>query len=166
MSAMEARMAGQLEISTPSDTEILFRRSFSAPRQLVWDAHTKPELVKRWLTGPPGWSMPVCEIDLKVGGRFRYVWRNENGSDMGMGGEFREISEPQRIVHSELFDQDWTGGEAIVTMLLDETDGRTNMQMTVAYSSLAARDGALQTGMADGMEFGYANLDALLAEQV
>jgi uncharacterized protein YndB with AHSA1/START domain len=75
-----------LQITTPSNREIAMTRVFDAPRRLVFDAFTKPELVKQWLLGPPGWSMPVCEIDLKVGGAYRYVWRHTNGKEMGMGG--------------------------------------------------------------------------------
>ena len=136
---------------------------FDAPRALVFDAFTKPDLVKRWLLGPPGWSMPVCEIDLKVGGRFRYVWRNEaRGNDMGVGGAFREIVSPERIVHDELFDEDWTGGETIVTTIFTEEAGRTVVAMTVRYSSAAAREAALGTGMTRGMEQSYERLDEVL----
>ncbi len=154
----------KLEVSTPSDTEILLTRSFRAPRQLVWDAHTKPELVMRWLTGPPGWTFTVCEIDLRVGGRLRFVWRNEAGEEMGLNGEFKEVEAPAHMVHSELFDVDWTGGEAIQITDFDESDGLTHMRQTMRYSSKEARDGALQSGMDEGMEFCYGTLDKLLAE--
>src|SRR5262245_14931705 len=101
-----------LKVSALSDREILMTRLFDAPRDLVFDAFTKPKLIKRWLTGPDGWSLPVCEVDLKVGGRLRYVWQHDDGTGMGLSGVFREIKRPERIVHSELFDEDWTGGEA------------------------------------------------------
>src|SRR5258708_8669069 len=91
------RNAGTLKLTTRSDREIVMTRAFDAPRTLVWDAFTKPELIKRWLLGPDGWSMPVCEIDLRVGGRYRYVWRNTKGDEMGMGGVYREIAPPGRI---------------------------------------------------------------------
>lgn len=138
-------------------------RVFDAPRNLVFDCHTKPELVKRWLLGPPGWTMPVCEIDLRVGGKFRYEWQNVDGRKMGMGGVYREIVSPQRLVHTELFDEDWTGGETLGTLVLTEDGGKTTLTQTVLYSSKQARDGALGTGMMDGMEAGYARLDELLA---
>ena len=153
---------GKLNVATPSDREIEFTRSFDAPRALVFDAHTRPEWVRRWLLGPPGWTMPVCEIDLRVGGRYRYMWRSEAGADMGMGGTYREIRAPERLVTTELFDEDWTGGETIVTQDFAEQAGRTTLTMRVLYASRQARDGALKTDMSDGMESGYANLDALL----
>ena len=84
------------QISTPSDREIRITRDFDAPRQLVFDAFTKPELVRRWLLRPPGWTMPICKIDLSVGGAYRYVWRKEGVSDMGLGGVFQEIVSPER----------------------------------------------------------------------
>ncbi len=151
-----------LKVTTPSDREIQITRVFDAPRSLVFDCMTKPELVQRWLLGPPGWAMPVCEIDFKVGGRYRYVWRGPDGTEMGMGGVYREIVRPERIVQSELFDQDWTGGETLATAALTEQDGQTTLSTTVVYASKDARDGALRTGMTEGMEAGYARLAELL----
>lgn len=156
-------MIRPLEIATPSDLEVVITRDFDAPRELVFDCHVKPDLVRRWLTGPPGWTMPVCDIDLRVGGRYRYVWRGPNGEDMGMGGVFREIVRPERIVTNELFDEDWTGGETLVTTVFTEGGGRTRATLTVLYASKQAREGALATGMADGMESSFQHLDELLA---
>lgn len=155
-------IAGKMEITTPTDRELLVTRTFNASRDLVFDCMTKPELVRKWLLGPPGWSMPVCEIDLRVGGRFRYVWKKDEGAEMALGGVYREIDRPGRLVHNEVFDDDWTGGETLVTSILDERSGRTTMLMTVQYASKEARDGALSSGMADGMEHGYTLLDDLL----
>src|SRR3982075_999836 len=95
--------AGTLKLTTRGDREIVMTRVFDAPRTLVFDAFTKPELVKQWLLGPPGWSMPVCEINLRVGGTYRYVWRHTNGNEMGMGGVYREIAVPERLVATEKF---------------------------------------------------------------
>ena len=141
----------------------MLTRVFAAPRRLVFDAWTKPELVRRWLLGPPGWTMPVCEIDLRVGGAYRFVWRGPDGTEMGMGGVHREITVPERIVTTQLFDQDWTGGETVGTLVLVERDGMTTVTNTVLYASREARDAALKTGMADGVAAGYARLDELLA---
>lgn len=152
-----------LQVSTPSDREILIEWEFRAPRELVWDAHTKPELVRRWLFGPEGWSFTVCDIDLRVGGKYRYEWRHADGREMGMGGTYEEVVRPERLVTTELFDEDWTGGETVNTMVLTERDGRTTLRNTSLYSSKEARDGALQTGMTDGMQAGYQRLDALFA---
>src|SRR3977135_208887 len=124
-----------LQVTMPSDREIAMTRVFKAPRHLLFDALTKPELVKRWLLGPPGWSMPVCEIDLKVGGAYRYVWRNEEGREMGMGGTYREIVRPDRIVNTELFDKAWYPGECLITTHLTEQGGGTTMTVTLRYDS-------------------------------
>jgi uncharacterized protein YndB with AHSA1/START domain len=150
-------------VTTPSGREVVVTRSFDAPRRLVWDAHTKPELVKRWLFGPPGWTMPTCEIDLRVGGRYRYVLAGPAGERMGWGGVYREVVAPQRLVSTERFDEDWTGGETVNTLVLAEDDGRTALTLTVMYASKDARDGALATGMTTGMEAGYNELDSVLA---
>ena len=155
--------AATVTVTTPSDREVVVTRSFDAPRQLVWDAHTKPELVRRWLLGPPGWTMPICEIDLRVGGKYRYALAGPNGELMAWGGAYRDIVEPERLVSTELFDEDWTGGETINTLILAERNERTTLTLNVLYVSKEARDGALATGMTVGMEAGFALLDALLA---
>ena len=154
---------GDLKVTTPTDRELVMTRVFDAPRGMVFDALTKPELVPRWLLGPPGWTMPVCQIDLRVGGKYRYVWENADGRKMGMGGTFQEIVRPARIVTTELFDEDWTGGETRVTTELVETNGTTTLTTTVRYSSREARDGAIKTGMARGVEASYDRLEQLLA---
>ena len=154
-----------MKVTTPSDREILVTREFDAPRQLVFEAMTKPDLVKRWLYGPDEWRLAVCEIDLRVGGTLRYVWRKTKGVEMGLSGVYREITPPERIVHTELFDQDWTGGETLVTTVLTESGGKTMMSLTVLYSSQEARDAALKTPMEEGMGQGYDRLADLLASR-
>ena len=154
--------ANTLEITTPSEREIRIVRRFAASRPLVFRAFTEPRLIRQWLLGPPGWTMPVCEVDLSVGGRFRYVWSRAGGTDMGVTGTFVEILPPEKLVHTELFDEDWTGGETTVTTLLVEEAGSTRVDLTVLHVSREARDGAIATGMTDGMESGYARLDELL----
>ena len=153
---------GKLIVTTPTDREIVMTRVFAAPRNLVFDAWTNPELVRRWLLGPPGWTMPVCEIDLRVGGAYRFEWLGQDGTVMGMGGVYREIVIPERIVNTQLFDRDWTGGETLGTLLLTEQGGKTTLTNKVLYSSREARDGALRTRMAEGVEAGYARLDEIL----
>src|SRR5450432_2350474 len=108
----------KLNITANGEQEIVITRAFNAPRQLVFDAFTKPELVKQWLTGPPGWSMPICEIDERVGGKYRWVWHHSNGTDMGVSGVYREIVPPRRIVSTERFDEAWCPGEALGTIAL------------------------------------------------
>lgn len=153
---------GNLQITTPSDREIAMARVFDAPRRLVFDALTRPELVQRWLLGPDGWSMPVCEIDLKVGGAYRYVWRNdENGREMGMGGVFREIVRPERLVVTEKMDE--YPAEALVTNTLAEQGGKTTLTNTSLYDSQETRDAVLKSGMEKGVIASYNRLDELLA---
>jgi len=154
---------GKLIVTTPSDREITMTRVFNAPRNLVFDAWTRPDLVRRWLLGPPGWTMPVCEIDLRVGGTYRFEWLGQDGTRMGMGGIYREIVIPERIVNTQLFDVDWTGGETLGTLLFTEQGGKTTLTNSVLYSSREARDAALRTRMAEGVEAGYARLDEILA---
>jgi uncharacterized protein YndB with AHSA1/START domain len=161
----ETRRVGALDITLPSPTEIRFVRAFKAPARLVFDAYTIPALLKRWLLGPDGWTMPVCDIDLRPGGHFRYVWRHESGVAMGMKGTYVDIDAPRLITHTELFDEDWTGGETHVRQDFAEADGMTTVTQIVRYASEAARDGALKTPMAEGMEAGFARLEALLANQ-
>jgi len=156
---------GALKITTPSDLEIAMTRVFNAPRRLVFDALTKPGLVKQWLLGPVGWSMPVCEIDLKVGGTYRYVWRHTNGKEMGMGGVYREILPPERLVSTELFDEAWYPGESLITTTLAEKDGRTTLTTTMRYVSQEARDGVLKSGMESGVAVSYDRLEQLLASE-
>lgn len=153
------------KVSTPSDREIQVTRDFHAPRQLVFDAFTKPELVRRWLLGPPGWSMPVCEIDLRVGGSYRYIWKQEsNGTEMGMGGVFREIVAPERLVATEKFEDAWYPGEAVDTTEFAVDGEITRTTITVLYASQEARDIASRSGMESGMAAGYDRLEELLAQ--
>ena len=151
------------QVTTPTDCEIEIARDFHAPRQLVFDAFTKPELVRRWLLGPPGWSMPVCEIDLKAGGAYRYVWRKEGVKDMGMGGIFREIVSPGRLVATEKFDDSWYPGGALDTTTFVQEGGIAKTRITVLYESKEARDTARRSGMEHGMAAGYNRLEELLA---
>jgi uncharacterized protein YndB with AHSA1/START domain len=154
----------RLQVTTPNDTDIVVTRSFAATREMLFDCHTKPELVRRWLLGPEGWTMPVCEIDLRPGGKFRYVWSKPANPDLHMSGEFREIDRPNRIVHVERFDEDWAGGEqSVVTTLFKEQGARTLIHMTIRFSSAEVRAAAMATGMTDGMNASYDRLDAILA---
>jgi len=155
--------SGTMTVTTPSDREVQAIRLFNAPRELVFKALTTPDLLMRWMHGPNGWTLAVCDVDLRVGGAFRYVWRKANGREMGMGGIFREIVPPARIVHAELFDDDWTGGETVVTTTLTEHAATTTLTVTVLYVSKAARDAALQTNFAGGMAAGYDMLAEMLA---
>lgn len=153
-----------LKIATRGDKEIVMTRVFDAPRALVFDALTKPELLKRWLTGPDGWTLAVCEIDLRVGGKYRYLWRAKEGYEMGMGGVYREIARPERVVATGKFDQAWYPGEEVSTFALVEEKGRTTLTQTVAYESREARDIVMKSPMEEGVRAGYDRLAALVLE--
>jgi uncharacterized protein YndB with AHSA1/START domain len=156
------KLSASFKITTPSDREIAISRVFDAPRHFVFDALTKPALVKQWLLGPPGWTMPVCEIDLRAGGSYRYVWLHDNGQKMGMGGVYREIVPLERIVCTELFDEAWYPGESLVTTTLVEHSGKTTMTATICYISQEARDGVLKSGMERGLAPSYDRLEDLV----
>jgi uncharacterized protein YndB with AHSA1/START domain len=153
------------KVAAHGDLEIKGTREFDAPRTLVWEAFTKPELLKRWMLGPDGWVMTVCEIDLRVGGSYRYVWfKEKEGFSMGMGGSFLEIEKPKRIVNTERFDQSWYPGGMVGTLELIEKDGKTTIHQTFRYDSREARDGVLKSPMDEGMAAGYNRLDGVLAD--
>jgi uncharacterized protein YndB with AHSA1/START domain len=156
-------------VTLPNDRDVVVVRTFNAPRNLVFDAWTKPELVRRWLLGPSGWTMPVCEMDVRVGGQYRWRWRNNvSGKEFGFVGEFREVVRPSRIVHVERYEPGDVGGEmgeALVTSEMTEKSGVTTHKMTIHYESKEVRDAALKTGMTDGMEQSYQKLDEVLADQ-
>lgn len=152
-----------VDVTTPSDREIRTRRVVDAPVALVFECHTRPDLLKRWLLGPDGWTMPVCEVDLRVGGAYRYVWENAGQETMAMNGVYREIEAPTRIVQTQRFNGD-PASESVVTLLLTERDGRTEVVNAILYPSKEVRDMMLQSGMADGMEAGYGRLEGLMNE--
>ena len=158
------------EVSTPSDITVEVKRSFDASGDLVWRAYTEPEFFTLWCLGPPGWSMPVCEMDVRPGGRYRWRWRNdEDGSEFGFVGEFREVVSRAKLVHTQLYDAGDMGDsmgekESVVTIDFTEADGGTLAATTIEFASKEDRDTALSTGMTDGMEMSYTQLDNLLAE--
>jgi uncharacterized protein YndB with AHSA1/START domain len=159
-------MKHAMTVAAVGDHEIVMTRTFDAPRRLVFDAFTKPDLVKRWLLGPDGWTLPVCEIDLRVGGRYRYVWHRErDGKQMAMGGVYREVVVPERIVSTEVFDDPWYPGEGLTTVVLLEQHGRTTVTQTMRLVSREARDGILKSGMERGVAASYDRLETVLDSQ-
>lgn len=150
------------EFTTPTPTSIRVVRRFNAPVELVWRAHTEPEIVKQWMTGPEGHSLPVCEIDFRVGGKARYVWKNPQ-FEMGMTAEFKEIVEHQRIVYTELYDG-WPQGATTVTATFAEPDGNAEITVDIEYLNQEARDAAMQPGFEEGFAASYEKLDKLLPE--
>lgn len=162
-------MPAPAEVTLPSDREVRVTRQFNAPRQLVWDAHTKPQLVRQWQTGYDGWDMPICEMDVRVGGKYRWQWKSrEDGKQFGFFGTFKEVTAPSKLVHDEYYDPGDMGGAmptgdpCIVSLELTEQNGVTTLVCNMTFASKEARDGAVSTGMTGGMEYSYAKLDNLL----
>ncbi len=158
-------MKNKLTVTTPSDRELLVTRTFDAPRALVWEAMTTPDLLQRWVTGPPGWVMTTCEDDQRAGGSFRWAWSGPAGEQMVMSGEYREVAAPERCVRTERFEI--VGGppmgEQLATLVLTEQGGKTTLTITLLYASKEARDGAAASGMEHGMAAGYDRLEDVLA---
>jgi uncharacterized protein YndB with AHSA1/START domain len=159
------------QVTLLGDREVKVTRSFRAPRALVYRAYTEPDVLRRWLLGPPGWSMPVCEMDVRAGGRFRWRWRSdEDGSEFGFSGTFREVQPQAKLVHTEAYEPGTVGGgypgnEAIVTVTFTGDGGVTTVTTLIDFGSKEARDAAVSTGMTDGMEQSYQLLDRLLDGQ-
>jgi uncharacterized protein YndB with AHSA1/START domain len=155
---------GVTTFATPTDHEVVFTRVVDAPRRLVYDAYTTPAHLQQWLLGPPGWTMPICELDLRPGGAWRYVWRKGDGSEMALSGTVKEVRAPERLQMTESWGPEWP--ETLNTVEFSEAGGQTTITTTVRYPSKDARDAALKTGMREGMDQGFARLDQLLATLV
>jgi uncharacterized protein YndB with AHSA1/START domain len=172
----EERLRGQIEgqgaagagkgdgvtFTTPSDREVAVSRVFDAPRKRVWDAWTSPKHVPNWMLGPEGWTMPVCNADLRPGGAWHFVWRRGDGTEMAMRGTYREVTPPTRLVATESWGGDWP--ETLNTLTLSEQGGRTTVTQTILYPSRDARDAALKTGMKEGMAQSFDRLARYLAK--
>lgn len=152
--------AATLQVTTPTDREVVMTRVVDAPRQLVWEAWTSPKHVPRWMLGPEGWSMPVCEIDMRPGGTWHFVWRKANGTEMEMKGIYKDVAPPERLVSTEKWGPEWP--ETINTLTLVEKAGRTTVTQTTRYPSKDARDAALKTGMSEGASQSFDRLDQYL----
>jgi uncharacterized protein YndB with AHSA1/START domain len=152
---------GTLQVATPTEREIVVTRVFDAPRRLVFEAWTNPRHLPRWMLGPEGWTMPVCEIDLRPGGAWHFVWRRSDGTEMEMRGVYREITPPERLVSTESWGGDWP--ETLNTLILSEEGGKTTSTVTILYPSKEARDAALKTGMKEGMSQSFDRLNEYLA---
>jgi uncharacterized protein YndB with AHSA1/START domain len=153
-----------MKLTTPNDREIVTTREFDAPRELVWDAIYTPELLKRWFSGPPGWEMTVCEDDTRPGGTFRRVWSDSNGKTMSQSGVYREVVPPERCVRTQVFETGGVlmGGEQLGTIVLTKLGERTIVTMTFLFESKEVRDGAVASGMEQGMAAGFDRLDDVL----
>lgn len=155
-------------VTLPGASTVEVRRSFRAPRKLVWRAFTVPKLVQQWMLGPPGWSMPVCDMDVRVGGGYRWRWRSdEDGKSFGFHGVYQEVTPGAKLVHTEFFDPGDVGGDmgegALITLTLQESNGVTTAITLMDFHTKEARDAAVATGMTDGMEMSYQGLDRVLS---
>jgi uncharacterized protein YndB with AHSA1/START domain len=155
-----ATKVGVTTFTTPSDRELVATRVIEAPRRLAWEAWTNPRHVPKWMTGPDGMTMPVCEIDLRVGGEWHFVWREPDGKPMEMRGEYLEIVPFERLVNTEWWGGDWP--KTLNTLIFTEKDGKTTMECTLLYPTKEARERALATGMKEGWSESYDRLDEYL----
>jgi uncharacterized protein YndB with AHSA1/START domain len=156
---MATANSGTAVVTLPSDTEILITREFAAPKHLVYKAWTTPELIKRWWSANRG-EVTLAEVDLRVGGKWRYVMIADGGFEVGFHGEYREIVPNERLVSTEVF-EGMPEGEAVDTLTLTESGGRTTLTILVQHQNKAHRDAHIESGMEDGLQ------DALnLLEQV
>src|SRR4051794_16137788 len=142
--------------ATPSDREIIITRTIDTPRRLVFEAWTRPEHLPNWMLGPGGWTMSVCEVDLRPGGAWHFAWRHADGAEMAMRGVYREVAPPGRLVSTESWGGDWP--ETLNTLAFAEEGGRTTITLTVLYPTEEARDAALGTGMKAGMSLSFDRL--------
>jgi uncharacterized protein YndB with AHSA1/START domain len=152
---------GALQITTPNDREIQMTREFDAPRELVFKAYTTPDLLKRWLGVFGGWSLAVCDVDLRVGGAYRWVWQRGD-TTMGVSGVYREVAAPARVVATERFDNPWYEGDGLVTVTFEERGGKTTLNMNIRYISKDVRDAVLKSGMETGVSASFDKLAELL----
>jgi uncharacterized protein YndB with AHSA1/START domain len=149
---MAGKNSGALQITLPSDREILMTRLFDAPPNLVFDAYTRPEHVVRWWACGDGYTMPVCEIDLRVGGAYRFVMRSPDGTEFPIKGVYREIAAPERLVHTHIYDVvPYSSEETVITMTFENRAGKTFYTSHSVYQTPQARDGHLESGMEAGL---------------
>ena len=151
---------GVTKYTTPGDTQVVITRVVNAPRRIVFDAYTQPKHLQKWLLGPPGWTMPICELDARPGGKWRYVYRKDDGTEMTLSGIVREYVPPERMVTTESWGPEWP--ETVNSVVFTEDSGYTTITITMTFPSKEARAAALQTGMKEGMDQGFARLDELL----
>ncbi|UYO00656.1 MAG: SRPBCC domain-containing protein [Devosia sp.] len=154
-----------LSVSTPTDQSVVIERSFAAPPHLVYACYTQPGLIRRWLTGPDGWTMPVCSYDARPGGDYRFEWRGPEEGFLALTGKIDSIDAIRYIDSTEQFDAGAMGPSYRSELAFTLKDMGTLVVNTLTYASLAHRDMVVATGMAEGMEQSFQSLDRLLASQ-
>ena len=164
MAASKVPNSDTFKVTTPSPREIRLTRLFDAPRELVFEAMNKPEHVRQWWGNlGDGYTVPVCDIDFRVGGKWRMVNRTPTGEEAPFSGVYREIDPPGRVVYTEVFEPFAHAGESVVTALLTEEDGKTRLVVSAEYTTEAVRDFVLQTGMEKGAAASYDHLETVAA---
>jgi uncharacterized protein YndB with AHSA1/START domain len=162
---MPTASKGTAEVTLPSDTKILITRDFDAPRHLVYEAYTTPELIKRWWAGKRG-GVTVAEVDLRVGGKYRYAMEAAEGFEVAFNGEFREIVPNERIVNTEVYEGAPEGtGPAVVTITLEDAGDGTHMEMLMELEDKATRDAIIESGMEGGLQEGLDILEEIAIER-
>lgn len=166
---MSTHIYKSAEVQKTSDTTVEVKRSFKANQALVFKAYTTPALMQRWLCALPGWEFPVCEMDLREGGKYRWRWKNESEKiEFGFHGVFRQVKASQILSHTQIFDPGTMGGdmgsECLVTVNFLEAEGITTVTTEIKYQSKEDMEKALETGMTDGMEISYQQLDEVLRQ--
>lgn len=162
---MVAKGSGSLEVTLPSDEEILMTRVFDAPRRLVWEAMTKVEYVRQWWCCMGEMTMPVCEIDLRVGGKYRYVTRMPDGQELGFHGEYREIIAPGRIVNTEIFEP-FPDELTVCTLALEEKNGKTHYRNLIVHTTTEGRDAHIASGMQHGADIALDKIEQIARDLV
>lgn len=142
--------------STLTDRELVVTQDFDAPRKLLWEAWSQQRHLANWLMDPDGWTMPVCEIDLRPGGKWRFLWRRPDGTEMGMHGEYRDVKPPESLVSTEKWQGDWP--ETLNSISFSESSGQTTMTIRVRYPTNEARGAVLAAGMTDGVTASFKRL--------
>lgn len=160
---MQTAAKPPLNITLPSDTEIRMTREFNAPPRLVFEAWTTPAHVRRWFVGCYDLEMTVCDIDLRVGGRFRYVVRSTNGEEHGFNGEYREVAPPGRLRHSHVYEP-FPASVAEITVTFEDIGGRTRMTEHTVHPDRHSRDAHLRSGMEEGATSAMNAMDDVLAD--
>ncbi len=154
-------MGNSAKVTLPSETEILIEREFDAPRRLVWKAYTDPELIRRWWGGSHG-TVTSAEVDLRVGGSWRYVMTANGGFEVAFHGEYREVSAPDRLVNTEIY-EGAPEGMGLITTTLEETGGRTVLSQRCDYGDQKVRDAVIDSGMESGMQESFDELEKIAA---
>ncbi len=145
------------------EREIIISREFDISRDMVFEAYTNPEMLINWVLGPMGWTMLICETVLRVGGTYKFIWKNKEGNEIVMGGVYQEIKRPEKIINTEKFFDAWYPGESLITTLFEDIGGKTKYTCTILYETHQAREVVLNSKIELGMIESFERLEDLLS---